>query len=105
MKLGARCGAGIDGTVGDLTVQVKATGTGRGPAFCCVETKADHLLFFRLDLDACEGVAEFNGPENVVRPFLPPSWAGQRTVSLTKMRQANAEVPEGYRLRMAASRT
>ena len=37
---------GIDGYAPDgRTVQVKATGTGRGPAFRQTQMRADHLLF------------------------------------------------------------
>ena len=43
--------AGIDGYApdGKTTVQIKATGTGRGPAFSKNETRADHLIFLDLD--------------------------------------------------------
>jgi len=36
---------------GITTVQIKATGTGRGPAFRDTASRADHLLFFDLDLE------------------------------------------------------
>lgn len=43
----ARSNEGVDGHAPDgRSVQVKVTGTRRGPAFRCIETKADHLLFW-----------------------------------------------------------
>jgi hypothetical protein len=49
IKLISRGGTGIDGHAPDgRSVQVKATGTGRGPVFRNVDTRADHLLFFEL---------------------------------------------------------
>lgn len=43
-------GTGIDGYAPDgRSVQVKATGTGRGPAFRHVETRAQHLIFMEFD--------------------------------------------------------
>jgi hypothetical protein len=48
----AKSVVGIDGYTPDgRTVQVKATGRGRGPAFRFTETRADHLLFFDLDFE------------------------------------------------------
>lgn len=57
LTLTERCREGFDGLVGTRTVQVKATGTARGPAFRKVETEADHLLFFsaRLSMSARAG--------------------------------------------------
>ena len=57
---------GVDATAPDgRTVQIKATGTRRGPAFRCTGIRADHLLF--LDMDFVEQSVEiiFNGPERV----------------------------------------
>ncbi|MGO7922117.1 hypothetical protein ACC755_23465 [Rhizobium ruizarguesonis] len=46
LKLSVRNGTGIDGHApGGRSVQIKATGTGGGPAFRMVDTRADHLLF------------------------------------------------------------
>ncbi len=43
IKLAPRCGAGIDGHAADgRTVQVKASGSGLGPAFRRTDTRADH---------------------------------------------------------------
>lgn len=100
LELGSRCGAGIDGMIAGRTVQVKATGTNRGPAFRFVETRAEQLLFFRLDCDACRGFVEFNGPEEVARRRLPDKWDGQRSLTLNQIRLANAEVLGADRLPM-----
>jgi len=99
LALTERCREGIDGFVGSKSVQVKATGTGRGPAFRKVDTEADHLLFFRLDFDERKGWIEFNGPERIARTSLRNEWSGQRQVSLPAIRRANLLVPEGSRLR------
>ena len=57
IKLSARNGTGIDGHNADgRSVQVKASGCDRGPAFRMVDTRADHLLFFNFDVKAWKGV-------------------------------------------------
>jgi hypothetical protein len=59
-----RSAEGVDGYAPDgRTVQVKATGTGRGPAFRCTEICADHLRFFDLDIERLAIAVLFNGPE------------------------------------------
>jgi len=99
IQLTARNGAGIDGHAPDgRSVQVKASGTGRGPAFRKTDIRADHLLFFALDLNAATGRVIFNGPERVVIQCLPEIWTGQRMVSLARIRQANSLVVDRERL-------
>lgn len=99
VRLEPRCAAGIDGFASDgRTVQVKASGRGRGPAFRLVETKADHLLFLSLDFEACKGAVTFNGPEAIVRAMLPEVWAGQRSLTLAQMKRADATVEGVQRL-------
>lgn len=89
----------IDGFAPDgRTVQVKATGTGRGPAFRCTETRADHLLFFDLDLENRSGTVVFNGPEHDAMRDLPAVFANQRSVSRSQIRRADLEVVPGERL-------
>jgi hypothetical protein len=96
--------AGIDGYGPDgRTVQVKATGRGLGPAFRPVETRAEHLLFFDLDFDRCNGTVFYNGPEHPVIATLPAQWTGQRCVSLSKLRDLNARVANYERLPMLQS--
>lgn len=90
---------GIDGFAPDgRTVQIKATGTGRGPAFRNTETRAEHLLFFDLDLEAGIGTVAFNGPEPYVTRFLPAGFADQRMVSRSQIRRADLEVRQNERL-------
>lgn len=99
LNLIARNGTGIDGYAPDgRTVQVKASGTKRGPAFRMVDTRAQHLLFFHLDMDACKAHLLFNGPEEIALAALQVPWTGQRVVSVPQIRAANARVPEELRL-------
>lgn len=95
----AKSTEGIDGYALDgRSVQVKATGTGRGPAFRCVETKADHLLFFDLDLENCQGRVVFNGPEHYATSSLPASFPNQRSLSPNQIRHADRKVQIHERL-------
>lgn len=103
LELGRPCGPGVDGLISGKTVHVKATGTGRGPAFRKVETEAEHLLFFHLDFHRCEGTIEFNGPESIIRSLLPATWTGQRQITLAAVRRANLSVPQTARLPLVAA--
>ena len=99
ITLNDRCGEGIDGTAPNgRSVQVKTTGSGRGPAFRDTE-HADHLLFFSVDFAACTASVVYNGPEAPVRAKLPAPWAGQKSVSMSQMRALDAFVPDADRLR------
>ncbi len=91
---------GIDGYTDDgkYTVQVKATGTGRGPAFRQTETRADYLIFFELDFENARGTVVFNGPEHYAVKKLPKEFSGQRMLSKTQIRAANELVLDGERL-------
>ncbi|WP_207497481.1 DUF6998 domain-containing protein [Limimaricola pyoseonensis] len=91
--------AGVDGYARDgRSVQVKATGTKRGPAFRDIETKADHLIFFDLNFDECQGEVVFNGPEHYATSYLPQRFSGQRMLTAEKIRIADSMVPDGTRL-------
>ncbi|TIR29965.1 MAG: hypothetical protein E5X35_24545 [Mesorhizobium sp.] len=93
-------GTGIDGhAVDGRSVQVKATGTGRGPVFRHVNTRADHLLFFDIDFESLKGEVIFNGPEKVALAKMPVSWIGQRPVAKGTIRAADNSVDDGDRLR------
>lgn len=87
-------GYGLDGR----TVQVKATVTGRGPAFRLTETRADHLLFFGLNFEEAMGTVIFNGPEHYVTQFLPKAFAGQRSVNPRQILAADRLVADEERL-------
>jgi len=96
----AKSTEGIDGFTpdGQSTVQVKTTGTGRGPAFRCVETRADYLLFFDLNLERRKGIVVFNGPERYATSKLPPEFQGQRSLTPNQIREADLLVSEHERL-------
>ena len=81
---------GIDGfePQGNRTVQVKATGTGRGPAFRQTEMRADHLLFFDLDFENASGTVLFNGPEHYAFDLLRKPFSGQRSLSRNQIIRA-----------------
>ena len=65
-----------------------------------VDTRADHLLFFSFDFEACKGVVTFNGPEHIALSLLPPSWIGQRSLTLAQIRRANELVAHADRLQL-----
>lgn len=92
---------GIDGYVrsGKRTVQVKATGTRRGPAFRKTETGADYLLFFGIDFENAVVEVVFNGPEKYATRFLPKLFVGQRSLTRSQIREANTQVLDSERLR------
>lgn len=99
ITLNDRCGEGIDGTAPDgRSVQVKTTGSGRGPAFRDTE-HAHYLLFLSVNFAACTASVVYNGTEAPVRSMLPASWAGQKSVSMSQMRALDALVPDADRLR------
>jgi len=91
---------GIDGFApdGKTSVQVKATGTGRGPAFRNTKTRADHLIFLDLDMNNLLGSVIFNGPEHYATSKLPETFSGQRSLSANQIRQADSLVKPHERL-------
>ena len=104
IKLIGRNGTGIDGHAPDgRSVQVKASGTKRGPAFRMVDTRAQHLLFFHLNMDACTAELLFNGPEEIALEAIKVPWTGQQAVSVPQFRAANTRVLEELRLRPAST--
>lgn len=101
LKLTGRSNEGIDAYTADgKSVQIKASGTRRGPAFRAVDTRADHLLVLHFDYDGCVGEVIYNGPEEPVVDLLPEIWNGQRCVSLPALTRLNAGVAESDRLPM-----
>jgi hypothetical protein len=95
----AKSTEGFDGHTKDgRTVQVKATGTKRGPAFRQTETRADHLLFFCLDFETATGSVAYNGPEHYVTQYLPEVFSGQRMVSRGQVKRADEQVQDHERL-------
>lgn len=101
LRLTGRSNEGIDGYAPDgRSVQVKASGTRRGPAFRPVDIRADHLLVFHFDYDNCAGEVIYNGPEEPVVALLPERWSGQRCVSLTRLIALGHSLKEADRLQI-----
>ncbi|MEF2549942.1 hypothetical protein VQ042_00995 [Aurantimonas sp. A2-1-M11] len=99
MQIGGRGMTGIDGVAPDgRTIQVKVTASNRGPAFRMVDKRADHLLFFDLDVETAKGSIVFNGPEHVAARRLPRSWVGQRSLTRIQIRAADRDVRDEDRL-------
>lgn len=98
----SRSSTGIDGYApdGKTSVQVKATGTGRGPAFRKIDLRADHLIFFDLDLEAGVGSVVYNGPEHWATDCLPSDFSGQRSLTRAQIQAADARVLPGERLEL-----
>lgn len=90
---------GIDGIAPDgRSVQVKATGTDRGPAFRYIAKRADHLLFFSFNFERLRGEVTFNGLEDVALSYLPKSWSNQRSLTRKQIEAANLLVQPHQRL-------
>jgi hypothetical protein len=90
---------GIDGHAPNgKTVQIKATGTSRGPAFRQTDIRAEHLLFFDIDFNNARGIVVFNGPEHHAFGFLPSAFEGQRSLTATQIRKADRLVSANERL-------
>ncbi|MCA1749315.1 MAG: hypothetical protein ABR601_01300 [Parasphingopyxis sp.] len=99
LELTGRSNEGVDGYAPDgRSVQIKASGTRRGPAFRPVDTKADHLLVFHFNYDECSGEIIYNGPEEPVVGLLPDKWTGQRCVSLKRLTALNDSTDDRARL-------
>jgi hypothetical protein len=91
---------GVDALTRDgRTVQIKASGIGKGPAFTPGEGRADHLLFLMLDFEQAEAHVRYNGPEDPVRAKLPPDFTGTKRVSMPTILALDAAVDESYRLK------
>lgn len=92
---------GIDGHAPDgRSVQVKATGTGRGPVFRRVDVRADHLIFIAFDFENLSGEVVFNGPEHIALQDMPDTWTYQRPVHPKRIRLLNKTVVDADRLPM-----
>ena len=91
---------GIDAIAEDgrTTVQIKATVTGRGPAFRFIKKRARHLLFLSMDLEKRTIEVVFNGPEKIALSKLPNKWVGQRTLTDKQIRDADQMVDASKRL-------
>lgn len=93
---------GVDALAGDgRTVQIKASGIGKGPAFTPGEGRADHLIFLVLDFNRAEAHVRYNGPEAPVRAKLPPGFQGTKRVTLATILALDATVAVEHRLQRA----
>lgn len=81
------------------SVQIKASGIGKGPAFTPGEGRADHLIFLLFDYVRAEAFVRYNGPEGPVRAALPLALTGTKRVSLPRILTLDAAVEDGQRLR------
>ena len=86
---------GIDGTVGEKSVQVKASASKRGAACRWVEPNADHLLVFCINPDENTATLIFNGPQNLV---LIERFENQRQIPRDFLIQLDNRVPDDQRL-------
>jgi hypothetical protein len=93
---------GVDAHAADgRSVQVKASGIGKGPAFTPGEGRADHLIFLVLDFDRAEAYVRYNGPEAPIRAKLPVGFQGTKRVPLPTVLALDAAMPVEQRLQRA----
>lgn len=91
--------AGVDAHGADgRSVQVKASGIGKGPAFTPGEGRADHLIFLMFDFESAVAFVGYNGPEAPVRAHLPAGFTGTKRVSMPRIRALDAAVEDRLRL-------
>jgi hypothetical protein len=91
---------GVDALTSDgRTVQVKASGIGKGPAFTPGEGRADLLIFLMLDFDRAQAHVRYNGPEAPVRAELPMGFTGTKRVSMPKIVALDAAIDDTQRLK------
>ena len=91
--------AGVDAHASDgRSVQIKASGIGKGPAFTPGEGRAEHLIFLLLDFERAEAYVYYNGPEAPVRAELPDAFTGTKRVRLSRVLPLDAAVTQAQRL-------
>lgn len=91
--------ASVDAHAADgRSVQVKASGIGKGPAFTPGEGRADHLIFLMFDFEQALAYVGYNGPEAPVRAHLPAGFTGTKRVSMPRIRALDAAVEDRLRL-------
>lgn len=73
------------------SVQVKASGIGKGPAFTPGQGTADYLIFMLIHFKRCEAEIIYNGPEQPVRAKLTEGFSGTKRVSLEHVIRLNSE--------------
>ncbi|MCY1199117.1 hypothetical protein D9M72_105130 [compost metagenome] len=80
---------GADAEVRDsgALVQVKSSGSGRGPTFSKGGGTAKYLLFLELDFVACTATVAYNGLEAPIRALLPQDLKHSTEVKLALVRE------------------
>lgn len=73
------------------SVQVKASGIGKGPAFTPGKGSADFLIFMLIDFKNCQAEIVYNGPEKPVREKLPVNFSGTKRVKLNEIIKLDTE--------------
>ena len=79
------------------SVQIKASGIGKGPAFSPSD-RADHLIFVLIDFPSCRARVAYNGPEWPVRDLLPKVIIGTKRVPLARVLELDDAVESRDRL-------
>jgi hypothetical protein len=99
LQLCTRRTPGVDGFSScGKSVQVKASGIGKGPAFTPGEGRADHLIFMMIDFEDCQAFVAYNGPEEPVRNLLPTGFTGTKRAPLPKVLHLDESVNSTDRL-------
>lgn len=99
LKIAVRNSEGIDAiSMCGKSVQIKASGTGRGPAFRNTRMHADHLVVLQIDFDKQVAKVIYNGPEKLVRALLPNTWTGQRAISLRDLQDISKNLRDEDKL-------
>lgn len=80
------------------SVQIKASGIGKGPAFTPGEGRADHLIFLVLDFPQGKASILYNGPEAPIRAELPKNFSGTKRVPLSRVLMLDSRVAVEERL-------
>jgi hypothetical protein len=73
------------------SVQVKASGIGKGPAFTPGKGSADFLIFMLIDFKNCTAQIVYNGPEVPVRGKLPVNFSGTKRVKINEIVKLDTE--------------
>ncbi len=76
-------------------VQVKSSGSGRGPTYSKGEGTATYLLFVELDFVAGTATIAYNGPEAPIRALLPRELKHSTEVKLPLVRERARHVALG----------
>lgn len=76
-------------------VQVKASGSGRGPTYSKGVGRSSYLLFLEMDFAACTATVAYNGPEAPIRNLLPNDVEHPTEIKLAILRERSRNVAIG----------